>query len=217
MTKHFMRDLSRLADQLLRISSNCEFAFAEAINAILARDAVRGRRVVEGDREIDRMEVQLEEEALKILALHAPVAGDLRFVIATIKINNDLERIADIAANIGKRAIDLQALPPISAPENFQLMAQKAQTMLRIAIQSLLKRDVDQARELLAMDDEVDDLMLEILNNTEVRIKQEPQAVSSLLRWSNVARLVERIADYATNIAEDIIYMEEGDIVRHGC
>lgn len=216
MSKHFMRDLSQLADQLLNVCGSCEHAFAEAIGAILSRDADRASMVVKGDQVIDDMEVHLEEDALKILALHAPVAGDLRFVVSAIKINNDLERIADIAANIAKRAIDLNQLPATSAPEQFELMAQKGQAMLREAVQCLLKRDTDRARALMEMDDEVDALMLEILNGIELRVAAEPQAVASLLRWSNVARLVERIADYATNIAEDVIYMEEGEIVRHG-
>lgn len=211
-----MRDLGLLADHLLLVSNHCEDAFGRAIDCILARDTAAAKSVVAGDEIIDDLEVQLEEEALKILALHAPVAGDLRFLIASIKINNDLERIADIASNIAKRTLDLERMEPIDPPEDFVEMAQQTRTMVREAIQSLVNRDVDRARALIALDDRVDDLNREILQRIEERMVEQPPAIPALMRWGNVVRLVERIADYATNIAEDIIYMEEGDIVRHG-
>ncbi|MGB0953138.1 MAG: phosphate signaling complex protein PhoU [Planctomycetota bacterium] len=216
MTKHFMRDLGSLADHLLVVSNRCEDAFGRAIDSILARDTAVAQEVVEGDAEIDDLEVQLEEEALKILALHAPVAGDLRFLVASIKINNDLERIGDIASNIAKRTLDLAKMEPIDTPEDFVEMAQQTRTMVKEAIQSLVNRDVDRARALMALDDRVDDLNRIILQRIETRMMSEAAAIPALMRWGNVVRLVERIADYATNIAEDIIYMEEGDIVRHG-
>lgn len=216
MTNHFMRDLGNLADHLLQVSSRCEEAFGKAIDSILSRDTVRAKEVVEGDKVIDDLEVLLEEEALKILALHAPVAGDLRFIVAAIKINNDLERIADIAANIAKRTLDLERLAPTSPPERFDEMAQQTRTMVRETMQALINRDEKRAHLLPAMDDQIDDLQREILFRIEERMREEPEAVPALMRWANVVRLVERIADYATNIAEDVIYMEEGDIVRHG-
>lgn len=216
MTNHFMRDLGELADHMLQVSSLCEDAFRKSIDSILSRDVKSAHEVVEGDRVIDDLEVMLEEEALKILALHAPVAGDLRFIVAAIKINNDLERIADIAANIAKRTIDLERLPPTTPPEHFDEMAQQARTMVRETMQSLIHRDENRARALMALDDKVDDLNREILARIEERMMEEPEAIPALMRWANVVRLVERIADYATNIAEDIIYMEEGEIVRHG-
>lgn len=216
MTKHFTRDLASLSDRLVNISNRCEDAFGRAIDSILARDSVEALEVVQGDSSIDELEVQLEEEALKMLALHAPVAGDLRFLIASIKINNDLERIADIASNIAKRTIDLSKLTPTSPPMDFAEMAQQTRTMMRETIQALVSRDEDRARRVLEMDDIVDDFNREILARIEKQMAVEPEVIPALMRWGNVVRLVERIADYATNIAEDIIYMEEGDIVRHG-
>jgi phosphate transport system protein len=205
-----------LADQLLVIGTRCEDAFGAAIDSILSRDTESAIHVVEGDAAIDKLEVELEEDALKILALHAPVASDLRFLIAAIKINNDLERIGDIASNIAKRAIDLDSLTPTSPPLDFADMAQRTRVMVREAIQCLVKRDEQRARALMALDDKVDDLNRTILASLEQRMVEEPEAIPALLRWAGVVRLVERIADYATNIAEDIIYLEEGDIVRHG-
>jgi len=215
MTKHFMRDLGLLAERLVLLGNQCEDAFGRAIDSILSRDAEAALVVVKGDSLIDEMEVELEEEALKILALHAPVAGDLRFVIAAIKINNDLERIADIASNIAKRTIDLERLALTSPPVHFDKMAQQTRTMVRETIQALVSRDEARARKVLEMDDVVDDYNREILGRIEAQMSAEPEVIPALMRWGNVVRLVERIADYATNIAEDIIYMEEGDIVRH--
>lgn len=215
MTKHFMRDLTVLSDHLQVVGTRCEDAFSKAADSLLSRNVESAREVVVGDREIDALEVQVEEEALKVLALHAPVAGDLRFVVAAIKINNDLERIGDIASNIAKRTLDLADLAPIGPPDGFDRMVQVTRTMVREAIQALLKRDEARARALMDMDDEVDDLNRDILPRIEKRMRSEPDAIPALMRWGNVVRQVERIADYATNIAEDIIYMEEGEIVRH--
>ncbi len=215
MTKHLLRDLEQLADELLRMTAATESALGQALESILTRNVALAAKVVEGDVEIDRMEVQLEEDALKVLALHVPVAGDLRFVISAIKINHDLERIADIAANIAKRTIEMASMPPVPPPENFDVMAQRTRTMLREAILSLVRRDPELAQHVCAEDDEVDDLNRMILAQLERRIQSEPQHVPALLRWVSSVRNLERIADGATNVAEDVIYLEEGEIIRH--
>lgn len=215
MTKHLLRDLEQLGDDLLHMTTATENAFAQALESILTRNVELARRVVEGDVEIDKMEVHLEEDALKILALHVPVASDLRFVVSAIKMNHDLERIADIAANIAKRTMEMASLPPVTPPEHFDRMAQQARTMLREAILALVRRDGDLARRVCAADDEVDTLQRLILKQLEERMKQEPQSVPALLRWTNAVRNIERIADGATNVAEDVIYLEEGEIIRH--
>lgn len=215
MTKHLLRDLEQLADDLLHMTTSTETAFGRALESILTRDAELARKVVDGDVEIDRTEVHLEEDALKILALHVPVAGDLRFVVSAIKMNHDLERIADIAANIAKRTLELAALPPITPPEGFDRMAQNARTMLREAILALVRRDPELARKVCAADDEVDLLQRQILAQIEDRMQREPQNVPALLRWLGAVRSIERIADGATNVAEDVIYLEEGEIIRH--
>ena len=201
MTKHFLRDLEELEERALRIAERVEGALSSALDAILSRDAALARRIIDGDAEIDAMEVELEEEALKILALHAPVATDLRYLIAVIKINNDLERIGELG--------------PVEAPERFDLMAQCTRTMVRDAIRALVHRDPVLARKVLAEDDKVDALQTEILGRIEDTMRARPESVDGLMRWGSVVRNVERIADNATNIAEDVIYMEEGVIVRH--
>lgn len=216
MTKHFLRDLEGLEDEVLRLAERVEDALSNALDAILSRNSTLAASVIEGDTDIDRHEVELEEEALKILALHAPVAADLRYLIAVIKINNDLERIGDIASNIAARAVDLEGMTPVGAPDRFDHMAQCARTMVREAIRALVKRDPTLARKVLADDDVVDDLQTEILQAIESEMLSRPEAIAPLMRWSSVIRNVERISDNATNIAEDVIYMEEGVIVRHG-
>lgn len=215
MTKHLLRDLEQLADDLVRMTTATEAALGRALESILTRDVAMAKAVVEGDVEIDRMEVQLEEDALKILALHVPVAGDLRFVVSAIKINHDLERIADIAANVAKRTIEMMRMPPVPPPEHFDVMAQRTRTMLREAILALVRRDPALAKRVCAEDDEVDELNRTILAALEARMMNEPQNVPALLRWVGSVRNLERIADGATNVAEDVIYLEEGEIIRH--
>ena len=215
MTKHLLRDLEKLADDLVHMTAATESALGRALESILTRDVELARAVVEGDVEIDRLEVLLEEDALKILALHVPVAGDLRFVVTAIKMNHDLERIADIAANIAKRTIEMTKMPPVPPPEQFDVMAQRTRTMLREAILSLVRRDPAMAKRVCEEDDEVDDLNRTILAALEERLKREPENVPALLRWVSSVRNLERIADGATNVAEDVIYLEEGEIIRH--
>lgn len=215
MTKHLLRDLEQLGDDLVRMTSATEAALGRALDSILARDVEMAREVVDGDVEIDRMEVHLEEDALKILALHVPVAADLRFVVSAIKINHDLERIADIAANIAKRTIEIAGMPPVAPPEQFDVMAHRTRTMLREAILALVRRDPALAKHVCAEDDEVDALHRKIIGDLEARMRREPDNVPALLRWVNSVRNLERIADGATNVAEDVIYLEEGEIIRH--
>lgn len=216
MSKHFFQDLAEFSDHLLRLTAAVEEALSDALRAILARDVALAERVVEGDEAIDELEVRLEEEALKILALHAPFARDLRFLVAAIKINNDLERIADIAANIASRVPFLARCVPLAPPAGFEEMATRARAMLRRAIHALIDRDPEEAEAVRAEDDAVDDLHRAILAELEDRLREGPQEqVAPLLRWFGVARNLERVADLATNLAEDVLYMIHGEIVRH--
>jgi len=216
MTRHLFQDLDRLSDDLLRLTSAVEEALSRALHALMARDPVAAEEVVAGDDEIDRMEVALEEEALKILALHQPVAGDLRFLVAAIKMNNDLERIADIAANLARRARDLAAMEPVEPPEGLEEMAGLARKMVRGAIHALIRRDAAEAERIRELDDRVDDWNRRILADIARRLTScEPVRVDPLLRWYTAVRNLERVADLATNLAEDVIYLERGEIVRH--
>ncbi len=216
MTKHFQRDLAAFTDDLLRITAAVEEALAESLNAILARDPELARKVVEMDDEIDQLEVQLEEDALKILALHAPVARDLRYLVAALKINNDLERIADMAANIARRALDLAEYEPVTPPAQIEEMAARTRLMVRQTIHALVNRDPELAQTVREEDDAIDEMQRLMLQELEDRMTAGPPGqVGALLRWFGVVRNLERVADLATNISEDILYVIEGEIVRH--
>jgi phosphate transport system protein len=216
VTKQLLRDLEQISNDLLRLTAAAEDAVGQAITAVLSRDLELARAVVLGDERIDRMEVQLEEDCLKVLALHQPVAGDLRFVISAIKITSDLERIGDLAKNTAKRAIEIGDGPPIEPPEDFEQMADNVRAMIRNAIHSLVRSDSHLARKVLTRDDEVDSQYRVMLKELQRRmIAGEDDELDPLLRWQGVLRCMERVADLATNIAEDVIYLVEGEIIRH--
>ncbi len=216
MTKQLLRDLEQISNDLLRLTAAAEDAVSQALSAILSRDLELARAVIIGDERIDCMEVQLEEDCLKVLALHQPVAGDLRFVIAAIKITSDLERIGDLAKSTAKRAIEIGKGPPVEPPNGFEDMADNVRAMIRNAIHSLVRSDSHLARKVLSQDDEVDRQYRTMLKDLQKRmIKGPDDELDPLLRWMGVLRCMERAADLATNVAEDVIYLVEGEIVRH--
>jgi phosphate transport system protein len=159
--------------------------------------------------------VDLEEDCLKILALYQPVATDLRLIVSVMKINNDIERIGDLAVNIAERTLFLCTEPPIEAPSDLADMRTKALAMLTGSLDSLVRQDTKRAREVRTGDDEVDDLNRQIFREFSAAVRKNPENVECLLSYLSVGRHLERIADYATNIAEDVIYLMEGEIVRH--
>jgi phosphate transport system protein len=215
VTRHFERELSRLKRQLFYLASLVEKRLAESVEALERRDARAATEVIERDTEIDRLEVDLEEECLKILALHQPVAGDLRFVVAVLKINNDLERIGDLAVNIAERALVLASEPPVRVALDFDLMARKSRAMLRESLDALVRLDAEKARAVLAADDEVDALNREMYEEIRDAIREDTSRIEVLIHLLLTSRHLERVADHATNIAEDVLYMVEGEIARH--
>ena len=186
-----------------------------AIQAVQTRDATLAMKVIDSDSEIDESEVEVEEECLKLLALHQPVAVDLRFLAAVIKINNDLERIGDQAVNIAERVVTIAKSHPVKVAFDYQLMGEKTEAMLRESLDALVNLDVDLAYKVCLKDDEVDDMNREIYDKVKDAIRSNPQRVGYLINFLLVSRHLERIADLATNIAEEVIYMVEGEISRH--
>ncbi len=215
MSKHLERQIETLKQKLLYVGTLVEEAVSRAVAALVDRDPDLARRVIAADAEIDRMEVEVEEECLKCLALHQPVAADLRFVVAVLKMNNDLERIGDMAKNIAKRVVFLCKSEPLELPGNFRGMAAAAQSMFKRSLDALVNSDTALARQVREDDDEVDTMRKQIQLQVEREIMAQPQRVAELMSLKNVDKLLERLADMATNIAEDVIYMLEGDIVRH--
>jgi phosphate transport system protein len=216
MSVHLRNDLERLKQRLLSQCVLVEGRVQAAVHAFLQRDLELAHRVIDGDAEVDRCEVELEEECLKTFALHQPVANDLRMVVATLKINTDLERVGDLAVNIARKAAAAATERPLHVSVDILTMSQKTQAMLRDSIDALFSADGQLARAVCRRDDEIDRLKQECRGVVEVLIAAEPQRAAALLRLLAVCRNLERIADAASNIAEDAIFMAEGQIIRHG-
>lgn len=215
MAKHLQRELESLQEQLLSLASIVEEQVRTAVRAVEKIDVDTAKLIIDSDRKVDLLEIEVEEECLKILALHQPVAVDLRFIIAVLKINYDLERIGDLAGNIADRAIALARLPDFSYTSRLTLMCEKAMTMLNKCLDAFFTMTTTKALEVCRSDDEVDELYREMVTIVRDGIKANIKHVEGYLFILSVARHLERIADHATNIAEDVLYMLEGGIVRH--
>lgn len=209
------REIDRLKKEILSLGATVEESVMRAVRSVIERDTKLASDVLEMDKEIDHAEVDIEEECLKILALHQPVAVDLRFIVAVLKINSDLERIGDLACNIAKQGRYLATRERIEIPFDFGGMAGKAQKMLKSALDALVNMDAVLAQGVCAADDEVDEINRAMFAKVEDAIRAEPERLDDLIRLFAISRNVERIADHATNIAEDVIYMTQGEIVRH--
>jgi phosphate transport system protein len=215
MAQRLQKELNELKKKLLKLSAMVEEVVILAVKSIADRDAGLAARIIDGDIEIDHMEVNLEEDCLKLLALFQPVAIDLRFIVVALKINNDLERIGDLAVNIAERAVFLAHQEKSFFPFDFPAMAETVKKMVRKSLDAFVKMDEDLAHEVLVIEDGVDLLHREMYGKIESVIHTDPENIQTYISLLNVSRNLERIADHATNIAEDVIYLIEGKIVRH--
>jgi phosphate transport system protein len=215
MSLHLQREIERLKKHLLSLCAVVEDHVQKAVRSLLDRDPRLAEEVERGDDEVDRREIEVEEDCLKILALYQPVAIDLRMIVAVMKINNDLERIGDLAVNISRKAAAFIAEPAADIPFDLELMWEKAQVMLRDSVNSLIDMKVELAKDVCRRDAEVDKMKHDNRKAIEDMICNNPAIVRPLMRILAVSRNLERIADCATNIAEDVIYIVEGKIVRH--
>ncbi|MAT72566.1 MAG: phosphate transport system regulatory protein PhoU [Planctomycetaceae bacterium] len=215
MSKHLQRDLKDLEQGLLDQSSVVEQMVYRTCGALqeLSTDALRD--IMVDEESVNQREVQIEEECLKILALHQPVAVDLRRVATIMKINADLERIADLAVNIGERTSSLVMFPEFAPPPNLGEMSEIAIGMVRDALDAFVRLDAELAREVCLRDDEVDDLNREFIQTLHGMIAANPSEVEAALHYYSASRHIERIGDHATNISEDVIYLVDGEIARH--
>ena len=214
MSKHMNRDLEELEKRLLLLASQVEESVKKAIEALIGNRSSLAEEVIKGDSEIDRLEVEIEEDCLKILALHQPVAQDLRQVAACLKIDNDLERIGDLAVNIAERAL-ASTRDRASLPAPLREMVDMATQMLHNAIDAFVRADVDSARRIVLQDDRVDADHRAVIEGLLARMHSDPSSIDRALELILVSKNIERIADHATNIAEDVIYLVEGEIIRH--
>jgi phosphate transport system protein len=215
MARHLQREIDALKKKILALGAAVEEDVSQAVQSLAERDVKLAKTVIDRDINIDQAEIDIEEECLKVLALHQPVAIDLRYIVATLKINNDLERIGDLAVNIAERAAFLSIQPRLDISLDFVGMGRKVQAMLRQSLEALVNLDAKLARQVCVNDDEVDALNREMYLKVQSGIREHPEHLESLIHFLSTSRHLERIADHATNIAEDVIYMIEGEIVRH--
>ena len=215
MTMHFMREVENLKREILALGGLVEESVFKAVRSVLDNNSELAREVVRRDDEIDELEVDIEEDCLKILALHQPVAVDLRFIVSVLKINSDLERIGDLSVNIAQRALLLASDPGFPRPDILSTMAEKARAMLRDSLDALVRWDCDLALQVLSSDDDVDAMNRQVYDSIRAALESGSRDVAPHIHMLTVARATERIADHATNIALDVLYLIEGTIVRH--
>lgn len=215
MERHFQRELDKLKRMVLSLGTMAEEAVRLSVKALQTREIKLAKKVIDADGEIDAKEVEIEEECLKILALYQPVAIDLRIISAMIKINNDLERVGDEAVNIAERCIVMAKQPPVDIRVEYSIMVEKTESMLKNSLDAIVNLDTDLAYKVCLADDEIDDINRSIYDKVKEAIRHNPERVGYLINFLLVSRHVERIADHATNIAEEVIYIVEGTIHRH--
>jgi len=215
MAKHLQREIENLKRKILALGAKVETSVRDAALSIEKRDELLAKKIIDDDIKIDNAEVEIEEDCLKILALHQPVAIDLRFIVAVLKMNSDLERIGDLAVNIAERAVFLANHPRVNISIDLVDMAHKTMSMLRSSLDALINHDSVLAQRVCASDDNVDQINRQMYLEVQDKITKHPEHIHSLIHLLSVSRHLERIADHATNIAEDVIYMLEGRIIRH--
>lgn len=215
MKEKFQQLLEAIKKDLIFLANEAEHNIRQAINALQKRDMDLARRVIDSDQQIDRMEVNIEDQILTLLALQQPVAIDLRFIISGLKMNNDLERIGDHAVNISKTVLQFGDKPMPKSSEEIYPMSELACKMLHDAVSAFIHQDADLARKVCKADEEVDALYNRILEATMQELKKAPKNLEQGFAVARIARFLERVGDLATNIGEDVVFMKEAKIIRH--
>ena len=215
MSRHFHEELEALKQTLLAMGALVEDQIRHAMQALVDRDDALASEVIERDRQVNAYDVEVDAQCVELLALHQPAAGDLRFITTAMKIVTDLERIGDQAVNIGQRVIELNREPQLKPYIDLPRMAERAQAMVKESLDAFVARDTELARRVRAEDDEVDALKEQIFRELLTFMMEDPRSIPRAIRLILVSRCMERVADHATNIAEMVIYLVEGKMVRH--
>lgn len=215
MARKFEHDLSDLKDRVLRMGSLVEDAIRKSIKALVDRDRDLALAVIDGDHLINTYDVEIEEECIRLLAIWQPTGSNLRFITTAIKIITDLERMGDLAVDICERAVELMEEPQLKPYIDIPRMAEAAQKMLKDSLDSFVSKDPDMALKVCEADDFVDNLNQQIFNELLVYMLQDPKNIARAVRLTYVAKYLERIGDHATNIAEMVVYMVKGKVIRH--
>jgi phosphate transport system protein len=213
--RHFEEQLDELRKLLLAMSGLVESAIYRSILALIEKDEDQANLVLQNESRINQMEIEIDEQATRLLALDQPVAADLRFITATIKINSNLERMGDLAVNIAERALSLMHEPVLNTVIDIPHMANLVESMVRKALDAFVQKDAELARSILLSDDAVDEMRDLIYRKLVSYMQQDPRSVPQGIDFIFVARNLERVADHATNIAEDVVFLVEGVDVRH--
>jgi len=213
--RHFHDELSELKSTLLAMSAEAQTALAASVEALLQRDAAKAALVISGDHTIDGFELEIEELVVKLLATQQPMARDLRLLMAALKIANDLERVGDHAVNIAQSAERLLVSPPIAPEPEIVEMARLARRMLADALDAFVRADAQAGRALCRRDDQVDGLHDSVFRILLTHMMETPHIISAAMELFLVSRNLERVADLATNIAEDVVFMVEGKTIKH--
>jgi phosphate transport system protein len=215
MTRHFHEELEGLKQTLLAMGGLVEDQIRRAMRALLERDDGIAQEVIDRDRQVNTYDVEVDEQCVNLLALHQPAAGDLRFITTAMKIVTDLERIGDQAVNIAQRALELNREPQLKPYIDLPRMADRAQRMVKESLDAFVAGDTALARQVCAADAEVDALKEQIFRELLTFMMEDPRTVSRAIRVILISRFMERVADHATNLAEMVIYLVEGKMVRH--
>ena len=215
MQRHFHEELDGLKQTLLAMGALVEDQIRRVMRALIERDGDLAQNVIDRDRQVNSYDVEIDEKCVELLALHQPTAGDLRFITTAMKIVTDLERIGDQAVNIAQRAIELNEEPQLKPYIDLPRMAEKAQRMVKEALDAFVARDTELARQVCAKDEEVDGIKEQIFRELLTYMMSDPKTIPRAIRLMLVSRFLERVADHATNIAEMVIYMVESKMVRH--
>lgn len=213
--RHFDEELAELKATLVRMASLAEDQIDQALSALTNRDSDQARQVIARDHKVNALDVEIDEECLRLLALHQPAARDLRLVTTAMKISTELERISDLAENVCERTLELNEEPQLKPYIDIPRMGNLARAMVKESIDAFVKDDSTLARKVLANDDLVDDLMEQIFRELLSFMIEDPHTITRAIRLSFVAKYLERMADHATNIAELVVYLVEGKIIRH--
>ena len=215
MPRHFHEELEALKQTLLAMGGLVEDQIRRAMQALLERDDVIAQEVIDRDRQVNTYDVEVDEQCVSLLALHQPAAGDLRFITTAMKIVTDLERIGDQAVNIAQRVLELNREPQLKPYIDLPRMAEKAQRMVKESLDAFVARDTALARQVCGEDAEVDALKEQIFRELLTFMMEDPRTIPRAIRVILISRFMERVADHATNIAEMVVYLVEGKMVRH--
>lgn len=213
--RHFDEELASLKSKLLRMAGLAEDQIDKALTSLVTRDTALAHWVIERDHQVNAMDVEIDEDCIRLLALHQPAARDLRLVTTAMKLGSELERISDLAENVCERSIELNEEPQLKPYIDIPRMGKWARTMVKESIDAFVKEDAALARKVLADDDFVDDLMVQFFRELLSFMLEDPRTTSRAIRLTFVAKSLERMADHATNIAELVVYLVEGKIIRH--